>query len=73
MDHRGRITLPDLVFIVASLAFLAVLWPIMAEVLDGAASDLGTGEAYIFLLVMPVGIVVLFAAIYRTAIAGVGR
>ncbi len=72
MDVRGRITLPDLMFIVASLAFLSVLWPIMNDVLE-QSKDLGTGAHYIFLLVMPVGVIVLFAAIYRSSIAGVGR
>lgn len=72
MNDRARLTITDLVLFVASFAFLSIMWPLMSKLLD-QSSALGTGEHYVWLLVIPLGIVTLFLALYRTAIAGVGR
>lgn len=70
---RARLTITDLILFFASFAFLAIMWPLMAEVMDKSGGALNTGEQFVWLLVLPLGIVVMFLAIYRTAIAGVGR
>lgn len=72
MNHRGRITITDLLLFLASFAFMAIMWPLMMQVLNQQDAALGTGEHYIWMLVIPLGIVTLFLAFYRTAIAGVG-
>jgi hypothetical protein len=73
MDERARLTIPDVVFVLVSLAVLYALLPVVYTLLDASAGDLGTGVVYLFKLVAPVAALVLLAGIYRTGIRGVGQ
>ena len=70
MDARGRLTVPDILWILMSLAFVAVLWPIVWDGLQQHASNIGTGTLLLFRLVLPIALLVLLAMIYRKAVGG---
>lgn len=68
--ERGRLTLPDLVYVLMSLAVLGALWPVVQSGLEANAGVVGTGPAYIFLLLLPLAALVLLTLIWRTAAGG---
>jgi cytochrome c biogenesis factor len=70
-DTRGRLTIPDVVFALVSIAFLSALVPIVMDLL--ASSDLGTGTTYLFRLVPPLAVLVLIAGAFRKSVRGLGR
>lgn len=67
---RGRLTLPDLVFVLMSVAVLGALWPVVRAGLESNAGAVGTGPSYIFLLLLPLSVLVLLTLIWRTAAGG---
>jgi len=69
---RGRITLPDVVFLVFGLACLAALGPVFYDLLGQNAGELGTGAGLLFQALIPALIVVIFGLIYVTAVGGGG-
>jgi hypothetical protein len=73
MDARARLTIPDVVFVLVSVAVLYALLPVVNGLLESAAGDFGTGVLLLFQLVAPVAALVLLAGIYRTSIRGVGQ
>lgn len=70
LDDRARLTILDLLMFLAAFAVLAALWPVASRMMDANADRLGTGEAYLFLLILPVLLLVIFTLIWRTAIQG---
>jgi len=71
MMDRGRLTVPDIVYITATLAFVGALAPVFYNGLDANAGELGTGEAYLFLLIGPLLTLVLMSVIWFKATEGV--
>jgi len=69
---RGRITLPDVVFLLFGLACLAALGPVFYELLGQNAGEFGTGTGLLFQALIPALIVVIFGLIYVTAVGGGG-
>ena len=70
-DVRGRLTVPDIVFVFATLAFGSPLIVVFYDSLDANAGQLGTGEAYLFLLIGPLLALVLLSTIWLKAVRGV--
>jgi len=70
LGNRARLTLPDVLFVLMSLAFVGALWPVVAAALQTNAGVMSTGSSYIYQLLLPVAILVLFSVIYLKAVAG---
>jgi hypothetical protein len=70
MDDRARLTLPDIAFIVFSMAALGALYPVFSDAFAENVGHLTTGTALIFQLVLPLAILVFLYVIYRKAIRG---
>ncbi|RDZ65976.1 hypothetical protein C5B90_06410 [Haloferax sp. Atlit-12N] len=71
MGSRGRITVPDVVYTTATLAFVGALAPVFYDGLDANAGQLGTGEAFLFQLIGPLLALVLMSVIWFKATRGV--
>lgn len=70
MDDRARLTVPDVLWILMSLAFVSALWPVVTNGLESNAGEIGTGPLFLFQLVLPISLLVLLAMIYRKAVGG---
>lgn len=70
-DHRGRLTVPDVVFVLASVAILGALAPVFYDALRGNTAEMTTGTLYLFQLIIPFALLVLLSMIYVKATAGV--
>lgn len=70
MDRRGRITVPDVVFLVFTLAVLGSLYPVFTDAFSSSTSVLSLGESYLFQLLLPFAVLVILATIWRKAIVG---
>lgn len=70
MDTRARLTIPDVMFLLFSVAILGALFPVFQDLMNKHAASMSTGEAYLLQLVLPLIIVVLFSVVFVTAIAG---
>jgi hypothetical protein len=69
-QSRGRLTVPDIVLFLASMAFLAPLSLVYFEALDTNAHLMSTGEAYLYQMIAPLAVLVLFSMIFVKAIGG---
>lgn len=69
-DDRARITPPDVVLGLASLAFLGALVPVFYDSLGKRVGSLGQGELMLFQLVVPGVILVFLSMVYVKATAG---
>jgi cytochrome c biogenesis factor len=72
-DERGRITIVEVLTGTFALAFVAALWPVVADSLDGATAIMSTGEIYLVRILLPLMLVVLLTVVFVTASAGGGR
>jgi len=72
-DTRGRITIVEVLTGTFALAFVAALWPVVADSLDSATALMSTGEIYLVRIVLPLMLVVLLTVVFVTASAGGGR
>jgi len=72
-DERGRITIVEVLTGTFALAFVAALWPVVADALDGATAIMSTGEIYLMRILLPLMLVVLLTVVFVTASAGGGR
>lgn len=70
MRERARITLPDVVLLLASFAFLAPLAVILYDLLGKRVSVLTTGQLLLLQAVVPLALVVLLTAAYSRAAEG---
>jgi cytochrome c biogenesis factor len=72
-DTRGRITIVEVLTGTFALAFVAALWPVVADSLDGATAIMSTGEIYLVRILLPLMLVVLLTVVFVTASSGGGR
>ena len=72
MDARARITVPDVVFVVATLVVLGRLWPVVWDALAANAGVLGADVVYLFRLVLPLAGLVVVSVVFAKALAGSG-
>jgi len=70
MDRRARITVPDVVFVVATLVVVASLWPVVWSLLNAQAGSMRPGTVYLFRLLLPFSGLVIIAMIYVKGVAG---
>jgi hypothetical protein len=70
MTARARITLVDIIYIAVSMAVLAFLAPVLYDLLAAKAGVLGTGELYLFQLIVPGILITMLMVIYSTAVSG---
>lgn len=73
MDARARITLPDILYGVAAIAFTAALWPVVTDALEANLHLMSTGTVYLSRLLLPMMLLVMFALFYVKASGGVGQ
>ena len=72
-QDRGRLTVPDVALLLASLAILRILWPVMNTGFINNLSEISTPTAWLFRLVLPLAILVLFSMLWLKATSGVAR
>lgn len=72
-DERGRLTLPDVLYVLMTVAFIGALWPVVMDAIEENHAEMSTGAEYIYLLVLPLGVLVLLSVIYLKATAGGAR
>lgn len=70
MDDRARLTPVDVVIYGVAFMLLAIFAPMVYTVMRDNAGFLGTGEAYLFQMVVPALIVTLMFVVYLTAVSG---
>lgn len=69
---RARLTIVDVPLYLVAFAVMAALWPVASRLMDSNADALGTGPGYLFQVILPVMILVIFVLIWRTSIRGLG-
>lgn len=69
-DDRARITVPDVLFIVFSVASIAALYPVFWSGLEDRAGGMTTGELYLFQLILPFALLVVVSMVYVSAVGG---
>jgi len=72
-DSRGRVTIVEVLLTMFALAFVGALWPVVQDAIDSAAQSLGTGELYLFRLLLPLMLLVMLSVLFVTASSGGGR
>ena len=70
MTDRGRLTLPDLAHFLFAVACLGALAPVFFASLEHNSSLMGTGELYLWQMVVPVAVLVLFGLIWYKGAGG---
>lgn len=70
MDERARLTIPDLIYALMSIAFLGALMPVFYSGFQANLGELGTGEEYLFQLITPMLVLVLLSVIWVKTIGG---
>lgn len=63
-DERGRLTVPNVIFLLASFAFVAALWPVVYNGLQSNAGELSAGEAYLLQLILPFALLVIMSIMW---------
>lgn len=72
-QDRGRLTVPDVALLLASLAILRILWPVMQTGFMNNLGEMSTPTAWLWRLVLPMAILVMFSMLWLKATAGVAR
>ena len=70
IDERARLTIPDLVYALMSLAFLGALAPVFYSGLESNLDLMSTGEEYLFQLITPMLVLILLSVIWVKTIGG---
>jgi len=70
MDRRARITVPDVAFVMFTIAFLGALYPVFQESLLASVGEMSTGTALLLQLVLPLIVLVILYGLFRKAIRG---
>lgn len=71
MSRRARITVPDLMFTLFSLAALGALYPVFHDHFQANLDVMGTGPEWLWQMVLPMALLVLMSVIYLKATQGV--
>lgn len=72
-NARGRLTVPDVAFLLASLFILRALWPVLNSGYIANLGQMSTATAWLIRLILPLAILVLFSMLWLKATAGVAR
>lgn len=71
--NRGRLTVPDIAYLLASLAMLAILYPVWNEGFMSHMSEIDPATAWLFRLMLPLLLLVLLSMLWLKATSGVSR
>jgi hypothetical protein len=66
-DQRGRLTVPDVMFGLFTMAFLGALYPVFSEGVEQNQSAIPTEADLLLTLLLPLLLLVFFAVIYLKA------
>ena len=72
-SDRGRLTVPDVAYLLASMAMLGILYPVWNEGFLNNMGEIGAGTAWLFRLMLPLAILVMMSMLWMKATAGVSR
>jgi hypothetical protein len=67
---RARVTIPDVAFVLFTVALLGALYPVFSDALAGSAGQLSPGVALLLQLVLPAIVLVMLYSLYQKAIRG---
>jgi hypothetical protein len=67
---RARVTIPDVAFILFTVALLGALYPVFSDALVQNAGEMSTGVALLLQLVLPSIVLVMLYSLYQKAIRG---
>ncbi|WP_225334248.1 hypothetical protein [Halomicrobium urmianum] len=70
MDDRARITVPDVAMFLGAIAMVGALYPVFAAGLEDNLGQMDQGTIYLFRLMLPLMVLVIFGLIFRKAAAG---
>lgn len=70
MDSRGRLTPVDVAYIGVGVFVLGLLIVPIYTLLNQNIASLGTGDAYLFRMIIPGAIIAVFVTIMATAVQG---
>ena len=73
MDERARLTVPDIAFMLGTIAMVGALYPVFADGFSDMVSEMDPATAMLWRLFLPLMILVIFGVLYRKAIAGGAR
>lgn len=72
-SDRGRLTVPDVALLLASLAMLGFLYPVFQSGFSDNLGQIDAGAAWLFRLMLPLAILVMFSMLWLKATSGVSR
>lgn len=72
-DRRGRLTLTDIVVVVAALFFFGAFAPVFYDALDAQATTMSTATGLLWQMVVPLLVLVLLSVVVVKSVSGVGR
>lgn len=67
---RARITIPDILMLLMAFAFLGALYPVFWGFYSDNLSYLSPGAKYLFQLMLPLLLLVIYTVVYRNAVGG---
>jgi len=70
---RARLTIPDVAYLLMSLAILGALYPVWQSGFVANIDEVSTAAAWLWRLMLPLALLVLFSMIFLKATAGVSR
>lgn len=67
---RGRLTVPDVLFLLMGIAFLGALYPVFWGFYTDNLTYLSPGAKYLFQLMLPLLLLVIYTIVFRNAVGG---
>lgn len=67
---RARVTIPDVAFVLFTIALLGALYPVFSDALVQHADDMSPGVGLLLQLVLPTIVLVMLYSLYQKAIRG---
>lgn len=69
-DDRGRITIPDVLFLLMTLFTIAAIWPVFNDLFEKNVGQMTTGTSLLYQMILPMTLLVIFTVLYVKAIKG---
>jgi len=70
MTDRGRITLPDVIYLLIGVVLIGILYPVFKSGFISNRGSMSTGSQYLWLLVLPIALLMLLGLAFRKATRG---
>jgi len=71
--ERGRLTVPDVAYMLAAFAIMGILYPVWSEGFVSNMGQISPATAWLFRLMLPLMILVLMSVLWTKSTAGVSR